>query len=145
MVRDSLCLYAYWDYWDYNEKQYSAFVKRYLYKKSCWIIRLYNKTLFNGTPTDTCTHTDIPVAIHTCGTYIGLSRDNFSCSAGVGYSNGQGIFHMFIQSNTIVIPFTAQSNAILPVVPVLTAVSGCAVTISASPLLQRYSSGCRKG
>ena len=108
MIRDPQCLYA---YWNYNEDQYKAFVSRFFRKKSRWLIRLINVAASSGIPGNRehrCT--DITIVPDAESIYIDLPGNTYSCSASMGIQTGGGVFHPFIQSNTVIVPFVVQSK-----------------------------------
>jgi hypothetical protein len=127
MVRDPGCIYA---YWNCNSRQYSAFVKRFYNKKSRWLIRLY-------TTSEMSVSIDTPVDINSGSIYINLSGDNLFCNAALGIKTNKGIFNMFIQSNTVTVPFAEYSKSRAEPVP---AAADC-IHVGKSVMLQSYFSG----
>lgn len=108
MIRDPHCLYA---YWNYNEDQYKAFVSRFFRKKSRWLIRLFNVAAFSGISGNRehrCT--DITIVPGAESIYIDLPGNTYSCSVSMGIQTGGGVFHPFIQSNAVIVPFVAKSK-----------------------------------
>jgi len=111
MIRDPRCLYV---YWNYNEKQYNAFVTRFFREKSYWLIRLFNVAALpgiSGNKGQSCI--DITIIPDAESIYIDLPGNTFSCLASMGIQTGSEIFHPFIQSNTVIVPFVAQSAPVV--------------------------------
>jgi hypothetical protein len=114
MVRDPQCIFA---YWDYNEKQYCAFVNRFFNKLSTWNIRFFNTTMFGTTISGSVAHPDVPVLMHAQSIYINVTHSNVLCSAALGLKTDKGQFHTFIQSNTIEIPRAIPQSALQLIQP----------------------------
>lgn len=114
MVRDPQCIFA---YWDYNEKQYYAFVNRFYKKNTTWQIRIYNTALFGTTIGSSSAYNDIPVSVHAQSIYINVTLNNVLCCASLGIQTNKGQFHTFIQSNTIEIPRKIPQSVLQPIQP----------------------------